>query len=82
MVPGEAYRIKAAEIRAKARQELHAQVQTELEALALSYLRLAEQAERNSQTDVVYEPTPDRPVIALQQQQPQPKVDEDDPSAD
>jgi hypothetical protein len=80
MVPGEAYRIKAAEIRVKAHQESHTPVKMELEALALSFLRLAEQAERNARTDVVYEPPPDRP-IAQQQQQPHPRDDDDEPSS-
>ena len=41
----------------------------ELEALALAYLRLAEQADRNAKTDVVYEPP-------LMQQQHPPRVEQ------
>jgi hypothetical protein len=58
MSAGDQYRVKAAELRARAHQE-PAETQAELEALAQSYLRLADQAERNSQTDIVYE-TPSR----------------------
>ncbi len=72
------YRIKAAELDAKARLELDPFAQAELQRLAESYRRLAEQAERNSRTDVVYEPPPlsGRSEQATQQQQPQPKPSE------
>ena len=45
----------------KAQRETNASVRTEFERLARSYLRLAEQAERNSLTDVVYEWVPPSP---------------------
>ena len=49
--PGDAYRLKAAELLAKAEQnEL---LRKEFENLAKAFLRLAEQAERNAQ---VFEP--------------------------
>jgi hypothetical protein len=58
MTPADSYRIRAAELMASAcRCPTRAQ-RLELEHLALSYRRLAEQADRNSRTDVLYE-TPD-----------------------
>ena len=58
MTLGDDYRIKAAELRARARREANVALRQECERLALSYLRLAEQAERNAATDIVYEPPP------------------------
>jgi hypothetical protein len=54
------YRAKAAELIAKAQQEPAEKTRTAYKLLAQSYLALAELAERNSRTDVVYE-TPTRP---------------------
>jgi hypothetical protein len=48
VMTGDDYRQKAIELMARARTAPNGQVQSELEALSLSYLRLAEQAERNS----------------------------------
>jgi hypothetical protein len=62
MTSGDRYRVKAVELRAKAQQESNPQTQAELEGLAAAYVRLAEQAERNSLTDIVYEPPPPKPV--------------------
>jgi hypothetical protein len=45
---GDDYRQKAIELMARARTAPNPQVQSELEALSLSYLRLADQAERNA----------------------------------
>jgi hypothetical protein len=61
MTPGDEYRARAAELRAKAQGDAAPAIQHEYENLALAYLRLAAQADRNSQTDVVYEHAPDRP---------------------
>jgi hypothetical protein len=58
MTSGDQYRVKAVELLAKAQQECNPQTQDELEGLAAAYLRLAEQAERNSLADIVYEPPP------------------------
>ena len=55
MAAGDAYRAKAAELTAQARDEL--QRAQELEALASSYLRLAEMADRNTQIDLIFEPS-------------------------
>ena len=79
MTPAEQYRVKASEMAALARAEIHPFQKAEYERLSLSYLRLADQAERNSHTDVVYETPPAavRQPQAQQQQQAQPdKKDE------
>jgi hypothetical protein len=87
MGAGDAYRVKAAEISAKARGEANTPWRLELENLALSYLRLADQADRNAQVDLVYEtppapPAPEHRPVAQQQQQPQPPppASDDDPA--
>jgi hypothetical protein len=58
MTSADQYRIKAAEFSALARAESAPNLQIEYARIAASYLRLAELADRNSQTDVVYEPPP------------------------
>lgn len=58
MGPGDQYRIKAAELFALAKAQEGEQMRANFEALARSYLLLAEQAERNSLTDIVYEAVP------------------------
>jgi len=75
-VPGDSYRIKASDLKAEARQETNAARRVELETLAMAYLRLADQAERNSLNNVVYETPPRRPVVQQQQQQ-QPQAKDD-----
>jgi hypothetical protein len=55
MTPADQYRVKAAEFNAKAREETNSTLRAECERLALGYRHLAELAERNSQTDIVYE---------------------------
>ena len=52
------YRVKAAEFSAMARSESAPKLQFEYARMAANYLRLAELADRNSQTNVVYEPPP------------------------
>jgi len=49
------YRVKAAELVARAACETNPQIQAELDNLARSYLRLAMQAEQNSRIDLTYE---------------------------
>jgi hypothetical protein len=64
----------AAQCDAKAKQEADWQIRAEWEHMARSYHRLAQQAERNAQTDVTYETPLQRPAVAApaqQQQQPQ-----------
>jgi hypothetical protein len=79
MTPAEQYRVKASEMAALARAETHPFQKAEYERLSLSYLRLADQAERNSQTDVVYEtPPPVQQPQAQQQQQQQMQPDKKD----
>ena len=75
MTPADEYRIKAGDLAAFARAELDPFQRAEYERLSAFYLRLAEQAERNSLTDVVYEtpPTPAEQPQAQQQQQAQPE---------
>ena len=58
MAVGDGYRLKAAEFQALAQDEKNMMFRMQFESLARAYLRLAEQAERNIQTDVTYEPPP------------------------
>ena len=69
------YRVKAAELSAKALRESRSDLRAEYERLAASYLLLAAQAERNSTNDLVYEPPLQTGEVrqAQQQQQMQPK---------
>ena len=60
MATGDQYRVRAAELNALAKRERNPTIRKECEGLALAYLRLADQAERNSETDVVYETPPSR----------------------
>jgi hypothetical protein len=57
----EQYRSLAAQFMARARSEQNPKLRSEWDFLAVCYLRLAEQAERNGRTDVVYEP----PIIDI-----------------
>ena len=50
------YLFRAAELLAKAEAEPDPEKRTELENVGRAFLRLAEQARRNSETDVTYEP--------------------------
>lgn len=56
MTPATHYRTLAAQLRSRARTEDSPQLRAEWNHLAQCYVRLAEQADRNSQTDVSYEP--------------------------
>jgi hypothetical protein len=56
------YRAKAEEFRAMALQESNIECREEYQRLARCYVRLADLAERNSLTDVVYE----TPSVSLQ----------------
>ncbi len=58
MTSGDFYRTKAAELHAKALHESNPKVQAELEGLAIAYIRLAKQADRNTQLDISYETPP------------------------
>jgi hypothetical protein len=52
------YRIKATVLAAEARDERHAPIRAELLRMSQSYLRLAEQAEKNERLDICYETPP------------------------
>jgi hypothetical protein len=79
MTSGETYRLKAAELRARASEELPgSRVRLELESLARSYARLAQDADRNAHIDLVYETPPARPAERPTQQQQQIQPDSED----
>ena len=63
MAAGDEYRAKAAEFLAKAQSEADPKRFMEFAKLAVAYERLAEQAERNTHTDLVYESRPP-PIVA------------------
>ena len=67
------YLDRAAEFRAKADAEANPKIRAQYETLSLFYGRLAEQAEQNSRTDIVYEPPLELPPPQPQQQQSQPQ---------
>lgn len=54
MARADQYRVKAAEFHARAAGETRPFMRRSLEMLALVYVRLAEQADRNARTDAVY----------------------------
>lgn len=56
MMPADQYRVLAAQFMARAKSEQNVKLRSEWQYLAVCYLRIAEQADRNSETDVVYEP--------------------------
>jgi hypothetical protein len=56
MTFAEQYRSLAAQFMARARSEQNPKLRSEWDFLAVCYLRLADQADRNDLTDVVYEP--------------------------
>jgi hypothetical protein len=61
MTARDVYLMRAAELISKIDGELDPALKTEFENLARAYLRLADQAELNNQTDIVYEtPNKDR----------------------
>jgi hypothetical protein len=71
MPTADEYHKKAADMNALAKREPNMLTRAEYENLALSYLRLAAQAERNAATDIVYEPPLSRseqPQVQQQQQ--------------
>jgi hypothetical protein len=76
MATGDEYRIKAADMNAKATGEASPQTRSELKKLVFAYLRLADHADRNANlaplADPPKSPVPKSPV--LQQQQPQSKI--------
>ena len=76
MPTAEEYRVKAVDLNAQAKLAPNSSLRAECEKLALSYLRLAAQAEKNAQTDIIYEPpTATAWPQAQPEQQPQSKRD-------
>jgi hypothetical protein len=55
MSPADRYRALAAHLRSRATQEQSLMLRTQWANLAQCYVRLAEQADQNSRTDIVYE---------------------------
>jgi hypothetical protein len=55
MTIADEYRTKAAQLYADAQVETNTAVATRLEELAMAYMRLADQADKNAATDLVYE---------------------------
>jgi hypothetical protein len=76
MPTADEYRFKAAELNAQAKSESNPLQSAQLQNLALAYLRLADQADKNATTDIVYEP-PLTQAPMQQQQQQQPEDDEE-----
>jgi hypothetical protein len=72
MPPGDDYRRKAAEMAERSAREADPALRGEFDRLALFYIRLADQAERNAKADLIYEATP-QPSQPQQQQQQQPQ---------
>ena len=58
MIPRQQHLLRAAELSAKAQAENDHVHKVEFQDLARAFLRLAEQAERNKHTDMVYETLP------------------------
>jgi hypothetical protein len=75
MTRGDEYRVKASDMAARARTETDPFQQAEYERLSLAYLRLADQADKNSYVDGMYERPPQQPQRQVQQQQQQPQPD-------
>jgi hypothetical protein len=69
MTPADMYRVKAGDLAALAKAETDPFGKAEYKRLSLAYLRLADQAERNSRTDVLYETPPPVEQRQVQQQQ-------------
>jgi hypothetical protein len=75
MPSADEYRVKAADLNALAKDEPNQITRVNFLHLALAYLRLAEQADKNAATDIVYEtpPSPPEQPQLQQQQQAQPE---------
>ena len=79
MTSADNYRALAADCAARAKNETDPATKAEWLAMGTGYRRLAEQADRNAATDLVYEtPRPQHQNQAQQQQQPQPTKDTGD----
>ena len=60
MTAGDGYRAKALELLARADVEADLQMRAELENLAAAFLRLAEQAQRNTRLIIEFELPPEK----------------------
>jgi hypothetical protein len=69
MAAGDQYRALAVDCDAHASHETDPAIRGEWEGMARAYRHLAEQAERNSHTDVVYEPPPEQTNVPQRQAQ-------------
>jgi hypothetical protein len=80
MTPADLYRVKAGDLAALAKAETDPLGKAEYERLSQAYLRLAEQADRNSRNDVVwFDPLIEKPTEQPQaQQQQQQRADKRD----
>jgi hypothetical protein len=74
MPTGDEYRRLAADLSERAKREPDSLTRAEFQNLAVAYLRLAAQADKNSKVDLVYEAREQRGQ--LQQQQPPPTPDD------
>jgi len=72
MPTADEYRAKAVDMNARAEREPNMLTRAEFGNLALAYLRLADQAEKNAMTDIVYQTPVPSTQPQVQQQQPQP----------
>jgi len=59
MAPGDTYRARALELLARAEVETHPETRAEFKNLAAAFLRLAEQAERNTKFVIEFELPPE-----------------------
>jgi hypothetical protein len=69
MASGDQYRVKAADMHARAKDQTNPSMRSHFENLAFSYLRLAEQADRRGAYEHPAQTHPPHPT--QQQQQPQ-----------
>ena len=74
MAAGDDYRIKAADVNAKAKGETSPYTRAELKKLVLAYLRLAEQADRNADLAIPTLGDHSHHPVQQQQQQPQSRI--------
>jgi hypothetical protein len=87
MAIGDMYRVKAADMSARAEEETNPHISASFEALALSYLRLADQVDRNRSYLVeTHSAAPlvqrQQPAPVVQQQQPRPTGDSQEQSTE
>ena len=79
MTNAEQYRARAADLLIRAKTETSPMIRAEWQHLAKSYLHLAEQADRNSRADIVYETPQQRPSVGMPQQHQQQQQQQQQP---